>query len=640
MSFDQEYFCPNCGAVLNDQPGFDPDRGTWMCAECGQELMDDDIYYGDTFEGIAWYCDGCGALLNRQNGFSDSYGTWTCTECGHVNGTTSADIIAAFKCPRCGAALDVQSCFNKYDDDWECTECGAHLHHAYSDDEYEEVEEPKYRCPNCGAALDSQGGFSEYQDNCQCAECGAHLHHGYSGDDYIVVKHVCPSCGAALDIQFGFTEWDDDWECTECGAHLHHDCHEQEYTVAENNSNDVEEKKSRNDTDYSAHSNSYEYSSASFLDSDSGRTYQTPLQTTRTVSLTPRIGKRKPNRLHMILLMLLLVGAIGYMGRGFFTVVNEAESHPGEIKLTHSAEYYKDENYYNSTIKLLNQGLSDIRLTPLNDLKDGLFSGDNKKEGKIETIEINGRADFQSGTWVDERSVVSITYHSFAKGKKSGYEPGKNKHLILNGVDIALPTYLVEDIRNELDATYHVKGENETQLTVFFDSNNEWTELSRYRTHYILKQEKRKFSGMSGEEIIALGKTDDEVYLAHVGTFAVDSDPQYLHVVMISPDTSRTDYMTDYEAILSGIYIPKDSEIRIDFSLKDYKGDNYNEVVAELKAKGFQRIRVENLKDVVLGVFAKDGAVESISINGGVDYKVGDWINNQSEVVIAYHGKK
>lgn len=26
-----EYFCPNCGATLNDQPGFDPNGGTWTC---------------------------------------------------------------------------------------------------------------------------------------------------------------------------------------------------------------------------------------------------------------------------------------------------------------------------------------------------------------------------------------------------------------------------------------------------------------------------------------------------------------------------------------------------------------------------------------------------------------------------------
>ena len=91
MSYGQKYFCPNCGAILNKQPGFDPDRGTWECTKCGELLMDDDVYDGDTFESVAWFCDNCGALLNRQDGFSDSYGTWTCTECGRENGTTSED---------------------------------------------------------------------------------------------------------------------------------------------------------------------------------------------------------------------------------------------------------------------------------------------------------------------------------------------------------------------------------------------------------------------------------------------------------------------------------------------------------------------------------------------------------------------
>lgn len=100
-----EYFCPKCGAILNDQPGFDPDNGTWTCTECGQHLMDEDIYEGDTYEGVAWYCDGCGALLNRQSGFSDSYGSWICTECGHRNGTTEDDIIDEDEFPAPIAAL-------------------------------------------------------------------------------------------------------------------------------------------------------------------------------------------------------------------------------------------------------------------------------------------------------------------------------------------------------------------------------------------------------------------------------------------------------------------------------------------------------------------------------------------------------
>lgn len=88
-----EYFCPNCGAILNNQSGFDPDRGSWTCTECGQHLVDDDIYESDTYEGVAWYCDSCGTLLNRQSGFTDSGSFWRCTSCGHLNWTTEDEII-------------------------------------------------------------------------------------------------------------------------------------------------------------------------------------------------------------------------------------------------------------------------------------------------------------------------------------------------------------------------------------------------------------------------------------------------------------------------------------------------------------------------------------------------------------------
>ena len=155
-----EYFCPNCGAVLNNQYGFDPDGGTWRCTECGELLMDDDVYSGESFEGVAWYCDSCGALLNCQCGFSDSYGSWTCTECGHHNRISEDDIVSEeqieFSCPNCGVTLDFQPGFNKYDDDWECTSCGAHLHHSYSDDEYEEREEE---------SSNNSGNSFEYSDS-------------------------------------------------------------------------------------------------------------------------------------------------------------------------------------------------------------------------------------------------------------------------------------------------------------------------------------------------------------------------------------------------------------------------------------------------------------------------------------------
>ena len=248
-----EYFCPNCGAILNDQSGFDPSYGVWTCTECGQGLMDDDIYYGNKFTGIVWYCDECNALLNKQEGFSDSFGVWICTECGHANGTTEDDIINNDKkhlCPECGSDLEDQWCFNEYEDDWTCTSCGAHLHHNYSSEEYsvveDEKEEQRFECPNCGDSLADQWRFNEYEDDWTCTSCGAHLHHNYSSEEYSVVedekeeqRFECPNCGDSLADQWDFDESEDDWTCTSCGAYLHRYACDDEYSVVE----DEEEKR-------------------------------------------------------------------------------------------------------------------------------------------------------------------------------------------------------------------------------------------------------------------------------------------------------------------------------------------------------------------------------------------------------------
>lgn len=129
-----EYFCPNCGAILNDQYGFDPSRGFWSCTCCGKLLMDDDIYEGDIYEGVAWFCDNCGALLNRQPGFSDIYDSWACTECGYGNIIADSEIYESEedyqynKDSRPNAATYYQESEQEYEEE----------EYEEDDDEYEE----------------------------------------------------------------------------------------------------------------------------------------------------------------------------------------------------------------------------------------------------------------------------------------------------------------------------------------------------------------------------------------------------------------------------------------------------------------------------------------------------------------------
>ncbi len=47
----------------------------------------------DKFGAVNWWCDECDALLNIQPGFTDSCGTWVCTECGYENEISEDQII-------------------------------------------------------------------------------------------------------------------------------------------------------------------------------------------------------------------------------------------------------------------------------------------------------------------------------------------------------------------------------------------------------------------------------------------------------------------------------------------------------------------------------------------------------------------
>lgn len=52
----------------------------------GSGLISDD-------KGCNWYCDNCGAFLNSQPGFTTSSDVWTCTKCGEENDVSEDNII-------------------------------------------------------------------------------------------------------------------------------------------------------------------------------------------------------------------------------------------------------------------------------------------------------------------------------------------------------------------------------------------------------------------------------------------------------------------------------------------------------------------------------------------------------------------
>lgn len=69
----------------------------------------------------------------------------------------------------------------------------------------------------------------------------------------------------------------------------------------------------------------------------------------------------------------------------------------------------------------------------------------------------------------------------------------------------------------------------------------------------------------------------------------------------------------------------------------DIKGDNYTEVVSDLKAMGFTNITLKRANDLVFGWVSKEGAIQNISINGNSDFSTEDSFCYDAEIVIVVH---
>ena len=81
-------------------------------------------------------------------------------------------------------------------------------------------------------------------------------------------------------------------------------------------------------------------------------------------------------------------------------------------------------------------------------------------------------------------------------------------------------------------------------------------------------------------------------------------------------------------------------EVYCPFTNADMKGQDYLLVENYFISNGFQNVDTEGLRDLKLGWFEKEGAVESVEINGKTDYEEGSIYRVDADVVIKYHSFK
>ena len=72
-------------------------------------------------------------------------------------------------------------------------------------------------------------------------------------------------------------------------------------------------------------------------------------------------------------------------------------------------------------------------------------------------------------------------------------------------------------------------------------------------------------------------------------------------------------------------------------SSKDFKAEQYTEVVKQLKKAGFTNIKTEKIEDLITGILTSDGEVESVTIDGNDDYIEGTAFSQDAEIIVKYH---
>ena len=439
-----EYFCPNCNAVLNDQDGFDPDLGAWTCTECGETLYGDDVENTmDQFDGVVWYCDECNAVLNTQRGFNDSCGTWCCTKCGHENTISEDEIYESeadyenrnkHKCPECGDILEDQYSFYEYEDTHTCTNCDTEL--LREDDEYKVL----YRCPKCDEILNKQNGFYDYLYDWECDDCGAKLVKEYDGyhivdegenDNENSNKHRCPKCGDILEDQYSFYEYEDTHTCTNCDTELFKEDDEYKVLYRCPKCNEILNEQIGFDDDYyewdcdncgttlekeydGYHIENEDDEDYNYVPSEQ-RTYtvhrrienQRSLLDAEEIISKEKESRKREKRISFYkkhwrgLLILIAVACIGCFGGYKYYLYQRS------IPVGVSSEELLGQKYESAVSVLEKAGFTDVSTSPEFDI--GIE--DKNIEGTVESVTIDGQNSFNEDKRFQFDAPVIVSYH-------------------------------------------------------------------------------------------------------------------------------------------------------------------------------------------------------------------------------------
>ena len=235
-------------------------------------------------------------------------------------------------------------------------------------------------------------------------------------------------------------------------------------------------------------------------------------------------------------------------------------------------------------------GFTNIKVEKVEDLK----GSESDKLNTVESISVNGNAEFTQEQEFKKTDEVVIRYHAYEK---------------------CTVTIHVDFIPNLIFSTYDV------ELL--------WNGIEKGTLEHGEDQD-FEFTVDPGEYTIAFESAESSSVKGDV-SLTVDCDIEASYKISCYSDKVRVE--TLYVDRLTEL---AEGEVKLDVAASEYKYENYEDVTTALKTLGFTNIKYNVLYDIVFG-WTDEGEVESVSIAGSSDFNRGDVFIADAEVIITYH---